>query len=193
MTGAIAAFEAELSAAPHAPVSAARAVVAGVIALAIAGGALGVHALVTADDARPVPTAVREAPGGGAWTAAASFGTVAVERVERFAGAAPAHGGEHPDRNPAVRHDEVTVFIGAANRLGRPVPFSPGQFRLRLDGTGSTVTAANPNPPPAAIDAGGRLRHQLTFLVPERRTALTLLFHDIGRSQPLAIDLGSLR
>lgn len=163
------------------------------IALAIAGGALGVHALVTAHEGRPAPTVVREAPADGAWTAAASFGTVAVERVERFAGAAPAHGGRHAGRNPAVRHDEVTVFIGAANRLRRPVPFSPGQFRLRLEGTGTTVTAANPNPPPAGIDAGGRLRHDLTFLVPERRTALTLLFHDIGRSRPLAIDLGSVR
>jgi hypothetical protein len=164
-----------------------------VIALAIAGGALGVNTLVAADDGRPVPTAVLEAPGDGAWTAAASFGAVAVERVERFAGASPAHGGEHGGRNPAVRDDEVRVFIGAANRLGRPVPFSPGQFRLRLEGTGTTVTAANPNPPPARIDAGGRLRHELTFLVPERRTALTLLFHDIGRSRPLTIDLGSVR
>jgi hypothetical protein len=158
-------------------------VFAAVGALALVGAGLALVALAAG---RERPSVTRDAPASGAWDAAASFGPVSVQRVERFVGAP--HGG-HGD--PNARSDRIRVSLTLRNRERPTVPFSPGQFRLRIDRVGTTVPATRPNPPPGSIAAGQTLRQQLTFVVPVPGTSLTLVFNDLGRATPLAIGLGA--
>ena len=168
-----------------APIRAATAVMATVGALAVGGGALAVAGPGFGGER---PSVVREAPAAGAWDASTSVGPMSVQRVARFAG--PPHGGGHAGADEGS--DRIRVSFTLANDRGRTVPFSPGQFRLRIDGTGTTVTATQPNPPPGFIEAGQSLRHRLTFAVPATRASFTLVFDDLGRATPLPIELGSL-
>jgi hypothetical protein len=168
--------------APGAPPVRAAAAVLGVVALlAIAGAALGVRALTAHD-----PTVSGRPPFAGAWDADASFGPIRVEQVERVANDELA-GGHHTAQEKV---DELRVSITVANRLDRRIPYSPGQFRVRLGTT--TITSLRPNPPPNSIAAGGTVSQRLSFVVPARRSAYTLLFDDLGRRGPLSIALGSL-
>ena len=125
-------------------------------------------------------------PFAGAWNADASFGPIRVEDVNRVAND-EFTGGHHTAQEKV---DELRVTVKIANHLDRRVPFSPGQFRVRLGGI--TFTSVRPNPPPNSIGAGDTVRQQLTFVVPARRSAYTLLFDDLGRPRPLSIALGSL-
>jgi hypothetical protein len=166
-----------------APIRAATAVVAAVGALAVGGGGLVVAGLGSGER----PSVVREAPASAAWDATTSVGPMSVQRVERFAG--PPHGGGH---GATERSDRIRVSLTLTSTRKRRVPFSPGQFRLRLDGSGVTVAATRPNPPPASIAAGETLRPQLTFVVPAASASFALVFDDVGRPRPLPIVLGSL-
>jgi hypothetical protein len=173
------------SQAPHpsaaAPVRAAAAVVGVVLALALAGAALAAWSLVD-----HTPTVNGAPPFSGAWHTAASFGPIRVGHVERAAGDEFAGGHHTADE----KVDELRVSLRVTNRLGRDVPYSPGQFRVRLGRT--TVTSVRPNPPPAVIRAGQTLRQELVFVVPARRAAFILVFDDLARPRPLSIALGSL-
>ena len=155
--------------------------------LAATGGALSLTALVSGEHGPP-PIASREAPAGGAWAPASSFGQIAVERVARIAGRP--HGPGHAD--PQSRSDQIRVSITLTNRQRRRIAYSPGQFRLRLPEARTTVSATNPNPPPGSIAAGQKLRQRLTFIVPAARTRFTVVFDDLGRAAPISIALGSL-
>jgi hypothetical protein len=157
-------------------------VLATVGALALVGAGLTLAVLAAG---RGRPSVTRDAPSSGAWDAAASFGPVSVQRVERFAGAPHAGHGD-----PNARSDRIRVSLTLTNRGRASVPFSPGQFRLRLDRVRTTVTATRPNPPPGSIAAGQSLRQRLTFVVSIPRTSFTLVFDDLGRATPLAIGLG---
>lgn len=168
-------------AAPVPPVRAAAAVVIVVALLAIVGAALGARGLNAHD-----PTVNGTPPFAGAWNADASFGPIRVEDVNRVAND-EFTGGHHTAQEKV---DELRVTVKIANHLDRRIPFSPGQFRVRLDGI--TFTSVRPNPPPNSIGAGDSVRQQLTFVVPARRSAYTLLFDDLGRPRPLSIALGSL-
>jgi hypothetical protein len=171
--------------APHpsaaAPLRAAAAVVGVVLALALAGAALAAWSLVD-----HTPTVNGAPPFSGAWHTAASFGPIRVGHVERAAGDEFAGGHHTADE----KVDELRVSLRVTNRLGRDVPYSPGQFRVRLGRT--TVTSVRPNPPPAVIRAGQTLRQELVFVVPARRAAFILVFDDLARPRPLSIALGSL-
>jgi hypothetical protein len=163
-------------------------VVLGTVAcLAGAGIVLGLADLVAGDHPQP-PTTSRAAPASGAWGAPVSFGAVAVRRAERTAGTT--HGAGHAIDGD--RHDEVRVLLTVSNRRARAIAFSPGQFRLRLDGQDTTVPPVRPNPPPGGVAAAETVAQRLTFVVPARRTAFTLVFDDLEHSRPLAIALGSL-
>jgi hypothetical protein len=164
-----------------APVRAAAAVVGAALVLALAGGVLAAWSVIDR-----TPTVTGEQPFPGAWDASASFGPVRVERVERAADDRFA-GGHHTAEE---RIDELRVSLELRNRLDRLVPYSPGQFRLRVGGT--TFTSVRPNPPPAALRAGQTVRQDLVFVVPARRSTFTLVFDDLGRPRPLSIALGSL-
>jgi hypothetical protein len=168
------------------PFRPAAVLIGAVAALALAGAALAAAALAPsrghADDVRRL----RAAP---AWVAAASFGPVVVEAVER--GGHDRHGARHDD--PADRSDEVRVRVALTNRLDRPVAYSPGQFRLGLAGAGSTISPVDPTPPPDSIPAGATIEQRLAFVVPVRRSSLSLVFEDVGARGPSTIALGVLR
>jgi hypothetical protein len=155
--------------------------------LAAAGGALGILVVVRGDPASR-PIAARVPPVAGAWTARCGFGPVAVERIERIRG--PVHGAGHAE--PGGRTDQIRVSVTALNRLGRTIPYSPGQFRLRAEETGTTTSATNPNPPPASIAAGEKVRQRLTFVVPAARARFSVVFDDLSGAAPVQIALGSL-
>jgi hypothetical protein len=173
--------------APGAPVRAAIALFTTTAVLACAGAVLAVHGLVAGDD-HPGAAAVQEAPDSRAWTAPVSYGTLAVERVER----SPATRAGMTHDGIRARADEVAIVLALRNRGSRAVPYAPGQFRLRLDRTGATLPPLRPNPPPGAIPAGKTLRQRIAFVVPRARTRLTLLFDDLAAVRPPAIGLGSL-
>jgi hypothetical protein len=166
---------------PAPPVRAAATVLAAVALLTVAGAGLGLRA-VTAHD----PTVDGSPPFAGAWSAVASFGPVRVDEVKRVA-AAEFSGGHHTAQEKV---DELRVTVRAENRLDRRIPYSPGQFRVRVGAT--TFTSVRPNPPPDSIAAGDTVSQRLTFVVPARRAAFTLVFDDLGRRTPLAIALGAL-
>jgi hypothetical protein len=155
--------------------------------LAAAGGALSIPVLFRGEGGSRLITA-RVPPAAGAWTARASFGPIGVERIERIAG--PVHGTGHAE--PGGRTDQIRVSVTALNRLGRTIPYSPGQFRLRAEDTGTTTSATNPNPPPASIAAGQMVRQRLTFVVPAARSTFSVVFDDLSGSAPVQIALGSL-
>jgi hypothetical protein len=156
-------------------------VVGVVLVLALIGAGFAAWSLVD-----HTPTVTGEQPFPGAWDAAASFGPVRVDRVERAADDRFA-GGHHTAEE---KIDELRVSLELRNRLGRLIPYSPGQFRLRVGGT--TFTSVRPNPPPAALRAGETVRQDLVFVVPARRATFTLVFDDLSRPRPLSIALGSL-
>jgi hypothetical protein len=163
------------------PIRAAGAVLAVVLALALAGAGISAWSLTD-----HTPTVTGREPFPGAWDAAASFGPVTVERVQRAAGTEFA-GGHHTGDEKV---DELRVSLRLRNGLDRRIPYSPGQFRVRLGAT--TITSVRPNPPPGAVGAGETLRQDLIFVVPARRSTFTLVFDDLGRPRPLTIALGSL-
>jgi hypothetical protein len=121
--------------------------------------------------------------------ASASFGPVAVERLERFRGGAR-DGGGHAEAGAGA--DRIRVSLTLANRRPRTLPYSPGQFRLHLGGSRATVPPTRPSPPPGAIGAGRSLPQRLTFVVPAARRSFALVFDDLDRAKPLSIELGSL-
>jgi hypothetical protein len=166
---------------PAPPVRAVATVLAAVALLTVAGAVLGLRAVSTHD-----PAVDGRAPFAGAWNAAASFGPVRFEEVKRIA-AAEFAGGHHTAQETV---DELRVTVRAENRLDRRIPYSPGQFRVRVGAT--TITSVRPNPPPDSIAAGDAVSQRLTFVVPARRAAFTLVFDDLGRRTPLSIALGSM-
>lgn len=160
---------------------------AAVAALALAGAALAVLQLASG----PGPAGVVvEPPRAGAWEVATAFGPVAVERVERVAG--PAHAA-HVDVTGAVeRQDELRVSLAVENRLGRPVPYSPGQLRLRHEGAGTTSSAIDPRRGAQVLAPGRTVRQEIAFLVPRRRTRFALVVDDLVALRPPAIALGTV-
>jgi hypothetical protein len=152
-------------------------------ALALVGSGLALGVIASGGER---PSVAREAPPGGAWDAAGSFGPVSVQRVERFVGVPhPGHG------HSTAGSDRLRVSLTVTNRGRATVPLSPGQFRLGLDRVGTTVPATRPNPPPRSVAAGQTLRQRLTFVVPAASTSFTLVFNDLGRATPLPIGLGA--
>ena len=166
---------------PAPPVRAAATVLAAVALLPLAGAGRGRRGIPAHD-----PTVDGRPPFSGAWKATASFGPVRVDDVKRVA-AAEFAGGHHTAQEQV---DELRVTVRVANRLDRRIPYSPGQFRVRVGAT--TITSVRPNPPPNSIGAGDTVSQRLTFVVPARRAAFILVFDDLGRRTPLSIALGAL-
>lgn len=157
-------------------------VLAAALALALAGGVLALGQLASGGHALPALVLDR-APFAGAWDGRASFGPVAVERIERHSARSAGHAGG------AAELDEIAVSLTVRNEGTAAVPYSPGQFRLRL-ADGATVTAIRPNPPPGSLVAGETLRQRVAFLVPARPLSPTLVFDDLGTGRPLRLGLG---
>jgi hypothetical protein len=154
-------------------------------ALALAGGVIAVLELVRGEQPAGV---VREPSTGGAWQVATGFGSVAVERVQRLPGSGHSTHPQDPDGRP----DEVRLRVRVDNALGRAVPYSPGQLRLRPGGAGAGTSPLEPQAGPGSIAAGDSLSQEISYLVPEGRTRLWLLVDDLTAPRPLSIALGEV-
>ncbi|MDQ1620007.1 MAG: hypothetical protein QOE19_2576 [Actinomycetota bacterium] len=66
---------------------------------------------------------------------------------------------------------------------------SPGQFRLSLGTTGTTVAPYDAGRPVAAVPAAQTVRTWVTYLAPVEETDLTLRYDDPGQARPLAFHL----
>jgi hypothetical protein len=140
-----------------------------------------------------------------------SFGTVAVVGFSRLADARSAPPGAHEGhaQGAAAPATEVTagsstepietrpwsttvrVVVTVHNQLDQPVLFSPGQFRLGIDGTAGTVAPLDAGRVSGALAPGTAVRTWVRFLAPEQTGALRLEFADVGRGRTISIDLGS--
>lgn len=126
------------------------------------------------------------APADGSWRLDTGFGPVEVERVQRTAGGSHGH-----EVQPGERSDEVRLRVTVENGLGRPLPWSPGQLRLRHAGAGTT-SPMDPRAGARVIEPGGKVRQELTFLVPRSSTRLALLVDDLMARRPLPLALGTV-
>ena len=160
-----------------------------VITLALAGAMISLSVL--ADAPRHGAEKVSSLALAPSWRAAASFGPLTVERVER-GGHGERHASAHESEPGADRSDVVRVEVRLANRLDRAVVFSPGQFRLRVRGARGTISPIDPRWVPGSIGPGESITQPLAFLLATRLTELTLEFADLGEPRPLSIRLGSL-
>jgi hypothetical protein len=120
-----------------------------------------------------------------------SFGAVSLLGSERIAtrggGAhhaarvshAPARGADLPvtSRVHGAWHDAVVVDLAVANERTSRLAFSPGQFRLRVDRTGPTVSLYSADRD-AGLLAPGSTTMRITYLAPPPGRELSLEFDD---------------
>src|SRR6478752_204376 len=150
-----------------------------------AAGATAAGASVLLSRPRPpVPTR-----GPGEWT---SFGTVVLLGWSRLALAGSAsheqsagHGQEHAASDapvPSAVHgawtDAVMVDVQVHNGSRGPIELSPGQFRVRVDDGGPTVSLYSSDRPAGRLEAGSTTTLRISYLVPPPGAALSLEFAD---------------
>ncbi len=138
------------------------------------------------------------AAGPGAGSARTSFGTVVVLGSSRIEAAAPgaahvtsSHGGADA-LVPSAVHGAwtagVLIDVSVRNRLRRPVELSPGQFRVRVDRDGPTVSLYSSDRDAEPLEPGAARTLRITYLAPPPDLPLSLLFEDPGARRP--VDLG---
>lgn len=129
---------------------------------------------------------------------ATAFGSVAVLAVDASTRRDPAVSHAHTGVREALgapgSHEAWTrvlrVEVELHNGLGRPVAFSPGQFRLRLGRGGSTVTPYDSSMlPVAALPAHSTSTGTVRYLVPEDAGDLTVEFSDPVPGEVLSLPL----
>ena len=129
--------------------------------------------------------------GPGEWT---SFGTVVLLGWSRLALAASAdheqsheHGHQHAHGAsaapvPSAVHgawtDAVLVDVQVHNGSRGPIELSPGQFRVRVDDGGPTVSLYSSDRPAGRLEGGATTTLRITYLVPPPEAALSLEFAD---------------
>lgn len=118
-----------------------------------------------------------------------SFGSVAVLASTRIALAPSAEGVANTHRHvaadtpvPSMVHgawtDAVVVDVAVHNGTRHPMALSPGQFRVRLDEDGPTVTLYSSDRRPGPVEAGSTTAMRISYLVPPRGPAVSLEFVD---------------
>lgn len=138
-----------------------------------------------------LPLAVGGARGADVPTERTSFGVVRLEHALRVPMARVRFGNVHD----AIGPHKVLVEIAAVveNRVDRPVFFSPGQFRLRLNASGVTIAAVEGTASATTtLQPSERVSARLTFIAPRKAERMSLEFHDIGLARPLRIELGRI-
>jgi hypothetical protein len=122
--------------------------------------------------------------GRGAWT---GFGTVAVlSTSSRVAALLGGHAGHGDASGRPLGEDELRLDVEVHNGLAAPVLFSPGQFRLRLDG-GGTVTPFDVGSPPGPVAPGSTTRTWVSYLVPRGARGYEVEFTEAGPSQMVRV------
>ncbi|HWT22268.1 MAG TPA: hypothetical protein VN213_02060 [Solirubrobacteraceae bacterium] len=117
--------------------------------------------------------------------ARASFGALTVERVARVP-LIRRHGHAAADGAPV---SELRVVVRVENRRQAAVPYSPGQFRLRVGRAPGTVSPVQPLRRSPVLSGDTVLHQRLAFRVPAAGPALSLVFDDVDRASPITIPL----
>jgi hypothetical protein len=126
--------------------------------------------------------------GRGEWT---SFGTVALLAWSRLAlapsgeGSHRHHGHEHTASSapvPSAVHgawtDAVVVDVEVHNGSRNPLELSAGQFRVRVDDDGPTVSLYSSDRPAGPVEPGSTTTMRISYLVPPSGPPLSLEFAD---------------
>lgn len=137
---------------------------------------------------------------------ATSFGTVTLLQVARLtlgaAGGTQAgsHGAAHdplapgkppvPSRVHGAWTDAVAIDVEVRNRLPVTMALSPGQFRLRVDRTGPTVSLYDADRPAGTVAAHSTTALRIRYLAPGPEHGLTLDFEDVRDAR--TVRLGRL-
>ena len=161
------------------------------VALGATGASAAAATVVLAHGRSAPPTR-----GHGAWT---SFGTVALLGWSRLALAAGAPGHEHEHAHahapahvhgpaavavpvPSAVHGAwthaVVVDVQVHNGSRSPIELSPGQFRVRVDEDGPTVSLYSADRSYGALEAGSTSTLRISYLVPPPGPELSLEFAD---------------
>jgi hypothetical protein len=117
-----------------------------------------------------------------------SFGSVSLLAWSRLA-LTPSSAGGHQHHHaassapvPSAVHgawtDAVVVDVEVHNGAKRPMELSPGQFRVRVDDDGPTVSLYRADRAPGPVDAGSTTTMRISYLVPPQGRALWLEFAD---------------
>ncbi|WP_149956461.1 hypothetical protein [Zafaria cholistanensis] len=89
--------------------------------------------------------------------------------------------------------DVMVLEVRIQNDGPDPVLFSPGQLRLRLAGTATTVTPQDSDRTAGSIPGKAAESLHVSYLVPRARSGLSLEFTDAQHDELLALDLPALR
>ena len=131
-----------------------------------------------------------------------SFGAVALLGSSRVALAAPPgsahhHAGPHGQGHdvadipvPSAVHgawtNAVAADVAVRSALARPMLLAPGQFRMRVDSDGSTVSLYSADRDTGPVGRGWTTM-RITFLAPSPDRPVSLEFTDPGSPTPLVL------
>lgn len=125
-----------------------------------------------------------------------SFGSVALLSSSRLA-LPPAAGASHHRHKasttpvPSAVHgawtDAVTVEVEVQNRSRRAIELSPGQFRVRVDRDGPTVSLYRADRVPGAMAPRSTTTMRISYLAPPPDRPLSLEFADAGAMTTLGL------
>ena len=136
--------------------------------------------------------------------ATTSFGSVALLGSSRLALAARgaahhAHAHGRPGKEhevsgtpvPSAVHgawtDAAVVDVEVHNSSQTPRELSPGQFRVRVDGGGPTVSLYSADRDAGPVEPGSTTRLRISYLVPPPDRGLSLEFADTGAAAPVRL------
>lgn len=83
--------------------------------------------------------------------------------------------------------DAVEVDVEVHNGLHSPMELSPGQFRVRVDDTGPTVSLYSADRDAGPVEPGSTTTMRIRYLVPPPDRGLSLEFADAGAVAPVRL------
>lgn len=177
------------------PAAAAFAVVATILALSMAGGALALQRSGLVATRAAGSASSTHVVGDDVKT---SFGIVAVEYVRTVEGVSSrALAGASHGVSGLVDDDHVRIQTAVAitNRIQRPISYKIGQFRLLVTRHGKTTIQApsGGDLPNMRVLPHAGIEGHLDFTVPRSGAALAMEFLDRGSDEPIIINLGQAR
>jgi Domain of unknown function (DUF4352) len=165
------------------------ALVFSVVALAAAGATLAFGVLTgSGESAAPV----LKGPFGVSQDIPTSFGAIAIDNVDKLDGMKPKdlNGMTHFPSYVKPDQTQVQASVTMTNLLGRPVEYSPTQFRLLVGDDRKPVDEVRASFRPGTLQPDANIGGQLKFVAPREGKKLWLEFRDPGRDTPILIDLG---